>query len=285
MKIVNLMENTQGDPGCIFQHGLSFYVETKKHKILVDAGPNGDILENAKALKVDLKKVDAMILSHGHYDHGGGILPFSELNPKAKIYLQQLALKDYCAYDGAELGYRYIGIDPRIAWLPNVVKLEGDFEIDEELSLFVMDQNQYPIPSTNRKILERFHGSYVRDEFRHEQALLIRSGKKSVVLSGCAHNGILNVMDTVVRKFGIEPDVVISGFHLMKKTDYVQEELQEIDDIARQLQKYQKTTFYTCHCTGLPAFERMQKILGPNEEAGITEGRLFYVHCGETIKI
>ena len=206
MKIVNLMENTQGDPGCIFQHGLSFYVETKKHKILVDAGPNGDILENAKALKVDLKKVDAMILSHGHYDHGGGILPFSELNPKAKIYLQQLALKDYCAYDGAELGYRYIGIDPRIAWLPNVVKLEGDFEIDEELSLFVMDQNQYPIPSTNRKILERFHGSYVRDEFRHEQALLIRSGKKSVVLSGCAHNGILNVMDTVVRKFGIEPD-------------------------------------------------------------------------------
>lgn len=285
MKIVNLMENTQGEPGCIFQHGLSFYVETKKHKILVDAGPNGDILENAKALKIDLKKVDTMVLSHGHYDHGGGILPFSELNPKAKVYLQKLALKDYCAYDGAKLGYRYIGIDPRIAWLPNVVQAEGDLEIDEELSLFVMDQNQYPVPSTNKKILERIHQSYVRDDFRHEQALLIRSGKKSVVLSGCAHNGILNVMDAAVKKFGMEPDVVISGFHLMKNADYTEEELQEIDDIARELRKYKKTTFYTCHCTGLPAFERMQKILGPNESAGIAEGQLFYVHCGETIKL
>ena len=73
------------------EHGLSFYIETKKHKLLVDAGATNAFLENAGRLGVDLRLVDTMILSHGHYDHAGGILGFVQVNPTAKILMQSHA--------------------------------------------------------------------------------------------------------------------------------------------------------------------------------------------------
>ena len=276
MRIINLMENTEGTQGCVYQHGLSCYVETERHKLLVDAGPSADFMENAKRLGIDLGKVDTLVLSHGHYDHSGGILPFAKINPNALIYLQALATGEYYAYDGAELGYRFIGIDPGIAKLPQARLLNGDERIDEELSLFVMDQNQWPVPSTNKRILEKVGGEYVRDAFLHEQVLVVRSEGKNLVFSGCAHNGVLNVMDTFLRKYQAEPDVLVSGFHLMKKTEYREDQLDEIDEIARSLMKYERTKFYTCHCTGIPAYERMKAIMGE---------RLTYVHAGEEIKV
>ena len=72
MRIINLMENTKGAEGCVWEHGLSFYIETKKHKLLADTGASEAFLKNAVVLGIDLRRVDTVILSHGHYDHGGG---------------------------------------------------------------------------------------------------------------------------------------------------------------------------------------------------------------------
>ena len=115
MKIINLVENTPGAPGCGYEHGLSFYIETEKHKLLIDSGASDLFLHNAKILGVDLGKVDSMILSHGHYDHAGGVLAFSKLNPDALIYLKVTAGEDY--YHLKENGEKYIGIDKAITRL------------------------------------------------------------------------------------------------------------------------------------------------------------------------
>ena len=80
MKIVTLLENTAGDAGLCAAHGLSLYIETPKHKILFDMGPDARFLDNAKKLGVDLSAVDIAVLSHGHYDHGGGLRAFCEIN-------------------------------------------------------------------------------------------------------------------------------------------------------------------------------------------------------------
>jgi len=280
MKIINLIENTEGAPGCIFAHGLSFYVETANHKLLMDIGPSQDTLKNAETLGVDIKSIDTVVLSHGHYDHSGGIMPFSKVNDHAVIYMQKTAPGEYYADDGegAPGGrYRYIGIDKAIADLPQVRFIEGDTVIDDELEIFVVKERTHELPSTNKRILMKRGNEYIRDDFRHEHFPVVRdkASKKSVLISGCAHTGILSILDAYVEKFGACPDAVISGFHLMKKTDHTEAERNEIRDIARELMGY-PAHFYTCHCTGVPAYELMKEIMGD---------RLTYVHSGEEVYV
>ena len=86
MKIWTLVENTSINENIKNEHGLSFYIETKNHKILFDFGQSDIFVENAEQMGIDLSCVDIAILSHGHYDHGGGIKKFLQINSNAKIY-------------------------------------------------------------------------------------------------------------------------------------------------------------------------------------------------------
>ena len=275
MKIINLVENEPGDSGCEAAHGLSFYVETENHKLLFDSSPSDVVIRNAQMLGVDLSAVDTVILSHGHYDHSGGILPFVELNPKAKIYMQYNAGGEYYAFDGEEQGFRYIGIDKKILSLPQVQLLKGDTKIDDELQVFTVDNRAFPLPSTNKRLRELCNGQYIQDEFHHEQNLLLTADGKKILFCGCAHNGILNVMETLGRKFGPAslPDLVIGGFHLMKRTEFSEADTAEITEIANRLKSY-KAHFATCHCTGLPVFNQMKEIMGD---------QLSYVRSGDEV--
>lgn len=273
MRVVCLIENTEGTNGCSYAHGLSFYIETVKHKILMDLGPSSETLENAKKLGIDLGKIDTVILSHGHYDHSGGIIPFSKINDKAAIYIQKTAVGEFYSDDGDE--YRYIGIDKKIPALHQVRFIEGDYVIDEELSLFVIDERSGAVPSTNFSLKEKKDDSYVQDDFRHEQFLVLKDNDRRIIFSGCAHNGVLNILKEYKRKTGAEPDAVISGFHLMKKTDHSDEELREIISTAEELKKYH-AMFYTCHCTGIPAYQIMKNTMGDQLE---------YVHSGDEVTI
>ena len=277
MRIINLVENEPGSSGCEAAHGLSFYIETEKHKLLFDAGPSDVLLRNAEKLGVALASVDALILSHGHYDHSGGILPFAELNPSAKIYMQHNAGGDYYAFDGEEQGFRYIGIDKKILSLPQVQLLHGDTKLDDELLLFTVDNRAFPLPSTNKRLRELRGGDYEQDEFRHEQNLLLTADGKKILFCGCAHNGILNVLETLERKFGAGslPDLVIGGFHLMKRTEFSEADIAEVSEIAGCLKKF-RSHFATCHCTGLQAFSQMKEIMC---------GQLSYVHSGDEVKV
>ena len=277
MRIINLVENEPGDSDCEAAHGLSFYVETENHKLLFDSSPSEIVIRNAKMLGVDLPAVDTVILSHGHYDHSGGILPFVELNPRAKIYMQNNAGGEYYAFDGEEQGFRYIGIDKKILSLPQVQLLKGDTKLDDELQVFTVDQRAYPLPSTNKRLRELCNGQYIQDEFHHEQNLLLTADGKKILFCGCAHNGILNVMETLERKFGPAslPDLVIGGFHLMKRTEFSEADTAEVTEIANRLKDY-KSHFATCHCTGLSVFNQMKEIMGE---------QLSYVRSGDEVLV
>lgn len=278
MRIVNLIENTEGSAGCAIAHGLSFYVETTRHKLLVDLGPSEETLKNAEKLGIDLTQVDTVILSHGHYDHSGGIMAFSKINPDAVIYMQESARDDYYADDGESADrkrYRYIGIDGDIMSLSQVKMIQGDHQIDDELELFTVKERTYYLPFTNKSLLVKENGDYVQDDFRHEHYLVISDDDKKILISGCAHNGILSILDAYNEKYSSYPDMVISGFHLMKKTKYTDEELHEVVEIGRKLKKY-PTMFYTCHCTGESAYKMMKLSMGE---------QLQYVHSGDEVKI
>lgn len=269
MKIINLIENIQGSQDVLFEHGLSFYIETLKHKLLADCGQTDAFLKNAQSMEIDLKKVDTVILSHGHYDHSGGILPFTEVNSQADIYMQKKAVLPY--YHKTEEEERYIGIDPEISKLAQVKLVDGDRKIDEELSLFSNVTGRTLWPKGNLELQKKTESGFVQDEFDHEQYLVVTEGNKHVLFSGCAHNGILNILAHYYELYGMYPDAVVSGFH-MKKKDYTAEDDALITETAKQLSKI-PTQFYTGHCTGEYAFAIMKEIMG---------SQLTYVHSGDS---
>ncbi len=273
MRIVNLVENTAGRPGCLSEHGLSFYIETNKHRLLVDTGASGAFIKNAGICGIDLKKIDLLILSHGHYDHAGGILEFAAINPGADIYMQRKALGEY--YHRTEEGERYIGVDPKISELPQLTLLEGDCRLDDELALFAGVTGKKLWPEGNLELKCRRGGSFVQDDFSHEQYLVVSEGDLHVLVSGCAHNGILNILERYEALYDGAPSAVISGFHMRKKGGYLPQDVEVMEETAREL-KERDTVYYTGHCTGEYPFEVMKAILGE---------KLVYVHSGDEIRL
>ena len=118
-------------------------------------------------------------------------------------------------------------------------------------------------------------GKFIQDEFVHEQYLVVEENGKKILISGCAHNGILNILEKYCEIYGAEPDAVISGFHMRKKSDYTEEDLTVIKEIAKEL-KQTETKYYTGHCTGELPYQIMKECMGE---------QLLYVHSGDEITL
>ena len=288
MKITCLMENTIGNVNCQSEHGLSLLVETKDRTILVDTGAGGLFIENANKLDVNLRKVETVFLSHGHYDHGGGILEFCKVNPTAKIVMQKSALGDY--WHKSEHVEKYIGLNPAIKELDNLILAERDFEYckdglkynfrpenQEGMYVFTLNKRSKKElkcwPEGNLVLKEKVGTEYVQDCFNHEQYIVVKEDGKSVLISGCAHNGLLNILEEYQRKFGCNPDMSISGFHMRKKEGYSKTDFEVIKETAKSL-KETGILCYTGHCTGEEPYQIMKGIMGE---------QLQYVRCGDVI--
>ena len=157
MRVLVLMENTPAEERLLSEHGLSLYVETADHRILADTGQSCLTWKNANRMCIDLRSVDTVVISHGHYDHAGGLLSFSAMNPEADIYMLRSAGGDF--YHGE----RYIGIDKKILSLPKLHLLDGSKKIDEELSVFSGIKGRRLWLSGNRLLTEKIEGMDVQD--------------------------------------------------------------------------------------------------------------------------
>lgn len=263
MKIIVLMEDNLRDNNIVAEHGLSLYIETKKHKLILDTGKSEKTWDNALAKGVDITQVDTVILSHGHYDHSGGMMKLAEYNDHADIYVRDNADGEYYSCkNGIET---YIGIDKKIMDLPNLHKVYGNIAIDDEISLFTGITPGRMWPKGNRRLHMLSDGAYVQDSFAHEQYLVIRYDDKYALISGCAHNGILNIIDGFRHLYNTDPAVVISGFHMIQ-TLYSEEDIEEIGEVAKELNQMD-TVFYTGHCTGDTAYGIMKGIMGDKLKA------------------
>ena len=258
MQITALAENTAIDGRFGSEHGLSLYIETRGRKLLFDMGQTGLFLENAKKLGVSLDSVELAVLSHGHYDHGGGLAAFLEVNKRAKVYVSRYAFEPH--YHGPE---KYIGLKPELAGSPRLVFAGDREELGPGMTLYSCSREQRArdLGSFGLQTLEG--GVLVPDDFRHEQYLLLEEDGRRVLFSGCSHKGVLDI----VRWF--RPDVLVGGFHFSKLP--LDEKLEEY---ARYLDSF-PTQYYTCHCTGTAKFEYM----------GRSMRRLHYLAGGESVSI
>ncbi|MBP3729076.1 MAG: MBL fold metallo-hydrolase [Lachnospiraceae bacterium] len=235
MKIISLVENTS-PMGLPTEHGLSLYIETERHRILFDTGQGDLFLQNAKKLGVALGEFDLCFLSHGHYDHGGGLLSFCRVNTSAPIYLSRKAFGPH--YNASD---RYIGLNQN--WLADpdfterLIYTEGDSPLDEQLSLLV-PRSEKPYPAESGGLQIREGEALIPDSFAHEQYLMIEEAGKRVLFSGCSHQGILNIVSW------FKPDVLIGGFHFMNLA------LDGTLEAYGRILQNSSTEYYTCHCTG-----------------------------------
>lgn len=151
MTVKVLSENTTSSNMLESEHGLSLYIETESHKILFDTGASGLFAKNAEKMGVDLRKVNLAVISHGHYDHGGGLKTFLEINNQAKIHLHIKAFKPYFS-DRAGDNKEYIGLDESL--LPNerFVLCGEHFVIDDKLELFSGVESKRLAPSGNKSL-------------------------------------------------------------------------------------------------------------------------------------
>ncbi|MBO4695952.1 MAG: MBL fold metallo-hydrolase [Lachnospiraceae bacterium] len=274
MIIRTLIEDTNGTLPVKAEHGLSFLAETKTHRYLLDTGASDRTWDNADTLGENVTDVDAVVLSHGHYDHTGGLMGLVRRGYRGPVYMR----------DNADLPYynlreyeKYIGIDPEIRKLPGLVLTprEGITKTDETLSLFSGVSGTRFEPEGNRTLYEKKDGQFIKDSFEHEQYAALTEDSKSILISGCAHKGIVNILERYRELYGSYPDAVVSGFHMMNADGYDEAAIKRIREVAEVLAAT-GVTFFTGHCTGIPAYEEMKPVL---------RDRLVYLHAGDRVEL
>lgn len=246
MKIWTLLENTACCEDFTAEHGLSLYIETGERRILFDMGQTAAFAANAEKMGVGLSAVDTAILSHGHYDHGGGIAAFLRCNDRAPLYISRHAFRKH--YNAAG---KYIGLDIALQDSPRLIFTEDRCRLGGGLCLYSCNERQRPWQTDHSGLQEERDGLCLPEDFRHEQYLLVEERGKRILISGCSHKGIRNLVHW------FRPDILVGGFHL-KSMD---PDDPEILTIGRTLMSY-PTVYYTGHCTGTAQYECLKKIMG-----------------------
>lgn len=246
MKIWTLVENTTCRKDLHPEHGLSLYIETENRRILFDMGQSAAFAENAAKMGVDLSAVDTAILSHGHYDHGGGIEQFLRCNDHAPLYISRYAFEPHYNASG-----KYIGLDSSLQSSGRLAFTEEKCALGENLTLYSCNRNRRHWEKDPAGLEYLRDGLRCPEDFRHEQYLLVQEGEKRILISGCSHKGICNLTQWFC------PDILIGGFHLKDRDP----DDPDLECIAQTLMGF-PTVYYTGHCTGTAQYERLKHIMG-----------------------
>jgi 7,8-dihydropterin-6-yl-methyl-4-(beta-D-ribofuranosyl)aminobenzene 5'-phosphate synthase len=247
MKIITLIENLVYKQGLVAEHGLSLYIETENQKILFDTGQSGLFLQNAQKLGIDIEAIDILLLSHGHYDHTGGLYPFLERNSKAKVYAKKGVFTP--KYHGHN---RFIGTMYNDTKLKNrLVYIDSITEIAE--NIFIMPNiSIYNPTDTHFKGLKIKQGNeFIADEFNDELFVVIKQNKQINIITACSHRGITNICTTATKYFQLPVGLILGGFHMKESTT------EEYVAITHYLRLIQPQSIGVCHCTGIEKFAEM----------------------------
>lgn len=272
MIVTSLVENTSQN-GLAVEHGLSLYIQLAcGRKILFDMGQGDLFALNAGQLGLSIPEVQYAVVSHGHYDHGGGLKTFLDANSIAKVYLNRHAFEPH--YSLRETGLRYIGLDLQQQNSDRLVFCHEEEEIDAGLLLFSGVKAERLLPAGNRLLFGPDKEQH--DDFCHEQNLLVHEGDKTILFAGCAHTGIVNIMKRAQELSKPPITHVFAGMHLVKSGLDAAEEAAYIRSVAEELLRYKGCHYVTMHCTGVAQYERLKLTMGSVLE---------YMSCGDTVSL
>ena len=267
MKIVALIENTrlENAPELAAEHGLSLYIETGKKRILFDTGASGSFADNATRMGVDLASVDALVISHHHFDHGGGLERFLALNGSAAVYLRSSETEDFFFRLPLHID-RYIGLDQDLLrqHADRLTFISELTEITPGMFILTDIPNRCPVPKGNRRLFVKRDGGSIQDDFAHELVVVIREEDGLVIFTGCSHHGVLNMVAAVTEAFpGESIKGLFGGFHLidLPVLNTMAGSKKSVREMGRALLDYPIERVYTGHCTGMKGYRLLKEVM------------------------
>jgi len=261
LQITTLSENTAGLGSFLAEWGLSILVETDEVNILFDTGQSISASHNAELLGIDLSRIDKIVLSHGHFDHTGGLRQIlRRIGKEIEIiaHPDMWAVKYKCR-EGQEA--EYIGIPFHRQTLES---LGARFNLTTEpvrITDNIMTTGEIPMVTDYEKIepsLQVKEGNRFKpDKLRDDQALIINTETGLVVILGCAHRGIINTLYHAQQITGVKTIyTVLGGCHLLNATE------ERVWLTIAALKELEVQRLGVCHCTGLPASAIMAQEFG-----------------------
>ncbi len=247
LSITQLVENTAGGPGLLAEHGISFFIEADGHCLLFDTGQGLALAHNAERLNLRMEAVDAIILSHGHYDHAGGLLGALEMTGPVDLYFHPLALSSRFNRSGRAIGAPVAGDAELQALTRRCIHTQGPTEIVPGIRVTGEIPRSHSIEDTG--------GPFYLDSDRtredtlpDDQALFIETPDGLVVLLGCGHSGVINTLEYIQRITGeMNIHAVIGGMHLLHAT------MERLTFTSDRLERMAVPYLAPNHCTGLDA--------------------------------
>ena len=282
LQITVLVDNDVRDASLVGEHGLSMWVKADGRRILFDTGAGKALPQNAAVLGVNLATADAVVLSHGHADHTGGLATVLEQAPRARIVAHPAALEaKYTCSEGAA---------PRAAGMATAfvralgsadrqrVPTRGPTEIAPGVWVTGEVPRRTDFEDTGGRFCLDPAGQQV-DTLVDDQSMWIDSAAGIVVVCGCAHSGIVNTLNAVARAAGRESiSAVIGGTHLLRASP------ERLEQTARALEGYNVRLLATCHCTGKTGQEFFHRRLPERAVACVAGSRFVFDKGGRRVE-
>lgn len=274
--ITTLIENSKGEHlGLLNEHGLSFLIETTNRTMLFDTGKSDGYLHNAVQLGKDLSNIDTVVISHGHYDHTGGFTSLVDhITSNFKLYIHKNALQKKYSFDGTH--YKYLGNSFNNTYLVDN-KIETHFihedilEIDKGIYIVSNFERVTPFEKADpRFCVEISKHKHVLDGFEDEMILAMDTPDGLVVVLGCSHPGVINMLHTIMKRTGKSIHTIIGGTHLVHADD------ERIRQTIESFKKLDIQRFGISHCTGENAMHQIKEAFGDKYFHNTTGTVLFF---------
>ena len=272
VKITILVDN-QAAQGLAAEHGLSLWIEAGSLRILFDTGQGAALPVNAAKLEISPDQADILVLSHGHYDHTGGVSYVLSVNPKISVYCHPKAVQLRCSVSGGSA--RFIQIPDKAITALNKAPLCNMHWVERSVVISPDIGVTGPIPRNTN--FEDAGGPFfldpegrIADSIIDDQALWIKTPEGLVVCVGCCHAGLINTLEHVRRLSGVSAiRAVIGGFHLVNADE------NRMERTILALRSMNPEMLVPCHCTGEKAVRKFEKAF---------DGRVFLAEAGKMFR-